>query len=81
VGATTADVLWSIGVFVGVPATLFVVLVVRELRRLRLERNAWRDDARGMREEGLAPGAPVESAELDLSVTYTPKRRWYRRAS
>ena len=61
VGATTADVLWSIGVFVGVPGLMFVVLVVREFRRLRVACRELRRDTREMREEGFAPGPPVDS--------------------
>jgi len=57
--ASTADTLWSIGVFLGVPGVLLVALVVRELRRLRRERARDREEAASMSEEGFAPGPPV----------------------
>jgi hypothetical protein len=62
-GATWLDVVWSVGVFLGVPAVLFVVLVVRELRRLRRRRAEWRAEDTTVHEEGLAPGPPVDPAE------------------
>jgi hypothetical protein len=58
--ATTADVLWSIGVFVGVPALLFVVLVVRELRALRSRRRRWAAEDKALSEEGYPPRPPVD---------------------
>jgi hypothetical protein len=60
VGASATDVLWSIGVFVGVPALLFVVLVYREVRRLRRQRRRWRAEDEAVRQEGFAPGPPVD---------------------
>jgi len=60
VGATGLDLLWSIGVFVGVPSVLFVVLVVREFRRVRRQRRAWRDEDQTVQEEGSPPGPPVD---------------------
>jgi len=58
--ATTADTLWSIGVFLGVPGVLLVALVVRELRRLRRERARDRAEAESMSAEGFAPGPPLD---------------------
>jgi H+/gluconate symporter-like permease len=81
VGATSIDVLLSIGVFVGVPAIVFVVLVLRELRRLRRRRSEWRAEDAAMHEEGFPPGAPVapttDSGEvLELRTSL----RWRHRA-
>jgi len=59
-GATAADVLWSIGVFLGVPALLLVVLVFRELRRLRQQRARWQQEDKAVSEEGSPPGPPVD---------------------
>jgi hypothetical protein len=61
--ASTADLLWSLGVFVGVPGLLFAVLVVRELRALRAQRARDKDEARSVCQEGYPPGPPVESDE------------------
>jgi hypothetical protein len=73
VGATAADVLLSIGVFVGVPAAVFVVLVVRELRRLRAARRQWQEEDICVSQEGFAPGPPLESLQVEVSVTHRPR--------
>jgi hypothetical protein len=62
-GPTVRDVLCSIGVFVGPPTLIFTGLVLRELRRLSREARAWRAEEQMVREEGLAPGPPVDPAD------------------
>jgi hypothetical protein len=59
VAASAADVVWSIGVFVGTPAALFVALVVKHYAKLRRQRSRDRQEAESMLEEGHPPGPPV----------------------
>jgi len=61
--ASTADVLWSIGLFVGTPATVFLALVVKHVLRVRRQRNRDRTEAQSMSEEGYPPGPPVEPVD------------------
>lgn len=72
-GATAADVLWSLGVFLGVPACIFVVVVWREWRRIVSETRQWRIDAKGVSEEGYPPGPPVGSPEASPGTTKQAK--------
>jgi predicted PurR-regulated permease PerM len=59
VAASTADLLWSIGVFVGTPAALFVVLAIKHYAQLRRQRSRDQQEADSMLEEGYPPGPPV----------------------
>jgi hypothetical protein len=66
--AAASDVLYSLGVFLGAPLAVWLVLVHRELRRLRRERSEWRREDATVHEEGFPPGPPVEPSPCEGEV-------------
>lgn len=62
-GPRTSDVLLSIGLFLGPPASAFVIRVCAQLYRDWRQLATWREDDKVVSAEGFPPGAPVTSVK------------------